>query len=90
MPKQSPIPDELSKPFWDACNVDRLVLQNCTKCNLLLHPPEPTCEQCDSKDYLEWKEVSGRGKVYSYGIMHDCPREDPSAGSAFQHRPGAA
>ena len=27
MPKQSPIADELDKPFWDACNEGRLVIQ---------------------------------------------------------------
>ena len=71
MPKQSPVPDEVSKPFWDACNKDRLVMQTCTACNRIQFPPEPTCYECGSKDTLEWKEVSGRGKIYSYGIMHD-------------------
>ena len=71
MPKQSPVPDELSKPFWDACNEDRLEMQTCTACNRIQFPPEPTCYECGSKDTLEWKEVSGRGKIYSYGIMHD-------------------
>ena len=30
MPKVIPVPDELGKPFWDAVNEKRLVLQNCT------------------------------------------------------------
>jgi uncharacterized protein len=29
MPKLIPIPDPLSKPFWDAVNQRRLVLQHC-------------------------------------------------------------
>ena len=32
MPKQSPIPDALDKPFYDACNEERLVVQYCTNC----------------------------------------------------------
>ena len=72
MAKQSPIPDELSKPFWDACNEDRLVMQTCTACDRMQYPPDQTCYQCDSKDNLEWRQVSGRGKVHGYAVMHDC------------------
>jgi uncharacterized OB-fold protein len=70
--KQSPIPDELSKPFWDACNEGRLVMQTCTACDRMQYPPEQTCYQCGSKDNLEWRQVSGRGKVHGYAVMHDC------------------
>ena len=72
MPKQSPIPDALSKPFWDACNEERLVMQNCKACNYLQFPPEPICHECGKADNLEWKAVSGRGKIHGYAVMHDC------------------
>ena len=72
MPKQSPVPDELTKPFWDACNDGRLVMQTCKTCDRIQFPPEPTCYQCGSADNLEWLEVSGRGNIYGYGVMHDC------------------
>ncbi len=71
MPKQSPIPDELDKPFWDACNQERLVIQHCRACDRLQHPPENACAQCGSRDNLGWKEMSGRGIIYSYAVMHD-------------------
>jgi len=73
MPKQGVVPDQLSKPFWDAANEGRLVIQNCQACNRLQHPPGPTCGQCRSGDNLEWKEMSGRGKIYNYGVVYDCP-----------------
>ena len=73
MPKQSPIPDELDKPFWDACNEGRLVIQNCKACDQMQHPPQPACNQCGSADNLEWREVSGRGKIYGYAVMYDSP-----------------
>jgi len=73
LPKQSPIPEELDKPFWDACNEERLVIQNCKACDRLQHPPRAECQQCSSADNLEWREVSGRGRVYGYGVMYDCP-----------------
>ena len=72
MPKQSPIPGELDKPFWDAANEDKLVIQNCKNCNTLQHPPKPVCSKCASQD-LEWKKMSGKGTIYNYGVVHDCP-----------------
>ena len=39
MPKVIPIPDALSKPFWDAVNEQRLVLQHCAACSKLQYPP---------------------------------------------------
>lgn len=73
MPKQSPIPDEVDKPFWDACNEGRLVIQNCTACNRLQQPPEAKCAKCGSANHLGWREVSGRGRIYTYAVMHDNP-----------------
>ncbi len=73
MAKQGVVPDELTQPFWDAANAGRLVIQNCQACNRLQHPPVPTCRQCRSGENLEWKEMSGRGKIYNYGVVYDCP-----------------
>ena len=71
MPKQSPVPDELSKPFWDACNEGRLIMQNCTACNRMQFPPQQACAACGSADNLEWRQVSGNGKIHGYCVMHD-------------------
>ena len=73
MPKQGVVPDELTKPFWDAANEGRRVVQNCGACKRLQHPPLPECDQCGSKDNLDWQEMSGRGKIYNYGVVYDCP-----------------
>ena len=73
MTKQGVIPDELSQPFWDAANEERLVIQHCAACSRLQHPPSRACRECRSKDHLEWKQVSGRGTIYNYGVVHDCP-----------------
>ena len=43
MPKPIPVGDEVSKPFWDACNEKRLVVQNCTACNRKQYPPQERC-----------------------------------------------
>lgn len=71
MPKLSPEPDTTSKPFWDACNEERLVVQNCTACSRLQHPPQEACNECGSGDHFEWREMNGRGKIHGYCIMYD-------------------
>ncbi len=73
MTKQGVEPDEFSQPFWDAANEERLVIQNCNACSRLQHPPAPACGECRSSDHLEWREMSGRGTIYNYGVVHDCP-----------------
>lgn len=75
MPKPSPVPTELDKPFYDACTKGQLVVQNCKLCNRLQHPPEPVCWKCGLAGFLEWKRMSGRGKIYSYAVVYDGPVE---------------
>lgn len=70
--KQGVVPDELTRGFWAAANEDRLVIQSCLGCDRLQHPPAPSCSSCGGSD-LEWKEMSGKGRIYNYGVVHDCP-----------------
>ena len=73
MVKQGVVPDDLTKPFWDAANAGRLDIQNCSACNRLYNPPVAVCTQCKSADNQEWKQMSGKGKIYNYGVVYDCP-----------------
>ena len=73
MSKQGVVPDSFSQPFWDAASEQRLVIQNCRACDRLQHPPAEACSECGAGDSLEWKPVSGRGTIYNYGVVHDCP-----------------
>ena len=69
--RPSPIPNDLTKPFWDAINEGRMVLQNCTACNRLHYPVRATCQQCGSADNFEWKQVEGKGHVDVYFVIRD-------------------
>jgi uncharacterized OB-fold protein len=71
MPRPIPVADEVSKPFWDAVQERRLLIQTCTTCNRRQYPPEATCRQCGKADHLEWKETSGRGKVNGWFVQYD-------------------
>ena len=71
MPKVIPVPDELSKPFWDAVNERRLILKHCTACDKLQYPPVRSCQSCGSAESLCWKEVEGKGHISTYIVIED-------------------
>jgi uncharacterized protein len=71
MPKLIPVPDAVSKPFWDAVNARRLELQHCGACRKLQYPPQPACQRCGSAANLGWKEVSGKGHIATYIVIED-------------------
>jgi uncharacterized OB-fold protein len=71
MPKLIPVADALSKPFWDAVNQRRLVLQHCAACDRLQYPPQQACQVCNSAAGLTWKEVDGKGHIATYIVIED-------------------
>ncbi len=71
MSKQIPVPNELGKPFWDAANEKKLVVQSCTSCGTLHYPPKQACDKCSSTAPLEWKEVKGQGHILEYFVIRD-------------------
>ncbi len=60
----------MSKPFWDAVQEKRLIVQSCTACNTMQYPPRPRCQECNS-EALDWKETSGKGHILTFGILED-------------------
>jgi uncharacterized protein len=69
--RPAPVANNLTKPFWDACNEQRLVLQNCTACNRLHYPPTQKCTKCGSEEKLVWKEVQGKGHIDVFFVIRD-------------------
>ncbi len=67
--KPRPRIDDVSKPFWDAAKEHQLVCQKCSECGTLMFPPTTVCEHCLSSN-LEWTNLSGKGTVWSYILMH--------------------
>ncbi len=65
----SPLADVITLPWWQVAAEHRLVVQRCTACGHTRLPPAPVCSECRSAD-AEWQEVSGRGEVYTYTIVH--------------------
>ena len=56
--------------FWyEGAREHKLLIQRCTSCGTLRHPPLPACGACGS---LEWDtvEASGLGTLYSFVVVH--------------------
>ena len=64
-----PVPNEWTKPFWEAAKQGVLALQRCQSCGHFQHPPYATCVNCMSID-LTFEPVQGKGTIYSYSIMY--------------------
>jgi len=64
-----PVPTALTRPFWDGCRDHKLMMQECTGCGRLRFYPSEGCQHCRSTDYT-WTRVSGRGRIYSWIVVH--------------------
>ena len=61
--------DATTLPFWQAAAEHRLVVQRCSGCGRCRLPPAPVCPECRATG-SDWKQVSGRGEVYTYTVVH--------------------
>ncbi|HYF44946.1 MAG TPA: bifunctional MaoC family dehydratase N-terminal/OB-fold nucleic acid binding domain-containing protein [Acidimicrobiales bacterium] len=81
-PAERPSTDEQPRPkrprpaithdnaFWfEGAKRHELLIQRCSACGTLRHPPEPMCPACQSPEW-DTVEASGRGTVYSYVVAH--------------------
>jgi len=64
-----PLADATTLPWWQAAAEHRLVVQRCTACGETRLPPAPVCAVCRSTE-SDWRELSGRGEVYTFTIVH--------------------
>lgn len=64
-----PVPDDDTRPFWEACRRHELAMQRCARCGRFRFTPRRMCPACQSVD-CEWVPVSGRGTVYSRVVCH--------------------
>ncbi len=67
----TPVPEitEAMRPFFAAAREHRVVVQRCCNCGKLRFPARELCSHCLARA-AEWIEVSGRGTVYSFGVVH--------------------
>lgn len=58
-----------AEPFWDGTREQRLLLQYCTKSEMFQFYPRPVSVFTGTSAF-EWREVSGRGEVFSWTVAH--------------------
>ena len=63
-----PVERSFSKPFWEATREKRLLIQYDRVAQAYQFYPRPTSIYTGKASNLEWREVSGRGQVFSYTI----------------------
>ncbi len=66
-PRPSPTQDHL---FWfEGLQQGKLLIQRCSSCGTLRHPPGPMCRECRA---LEWDtvEAAGGGTIHSFVVVH--------------------
>lgn len=64
-----PVMGLYDKPMWESINARAMRLQCCTRCGTWLYPPGPACPRCLNSE-LEWRPLSGRGRIVSWVIFH--------------------
>jgi uncharacterized OB-fold protein/acyl dehydratase len=68
-PFMRPAVNEDTEFFWEGTAREEVLIQRCTACQTLRHPPLPMCPSCQS---LGWDTVraAGTGTLHSYVVMH--------------------
>jgi uncharacterized OB-fold protein/acyl dehydratase len=58
--------------WWEGIDRGELLIQQCSECRRLRHPPRPMCGSCQS---TAWTRIvsQGRGTVYSYVVLRHPP-----------------
>ncbi len=64
-----PVLNSDNRFFWEGLQAGELLIQRCSDCKKLRHPPGPMCPQCHS---LQWhaQPAAGKGEVYSFTVLH--------------------
>jgi uncharacterized OB-fold protein len=66
-----PVPDDQSRPFWDAAASHVLALARCSRCGAFSHPPDVSCPHCRSTNpEFVFTPVLGTGTIRSWTVMH--------------------
>lgn len=70
--KPLPTPDADTAAFWRGLHGNKLLLQHCADCGHVQYYQQATCRAC-SRENLVHRAAGGRGKVYSFSVVHRAP-----------------
>lgn len=59
-----------AKPFWDGTREKKVVIQFCKATKKFQHFPRPTSIFTGRMGDIEWREITGRGEIFSYTVTY--------------------
>ena len=62
--------DDDSRAWWAALRSHELLIQQCSNCGKLRHPPGVSCPSCHSFD-AGYLRASGAGHIYSFSVCYE-------------------
>lgn len=74
MPAEKPLPKPTpgAEHYWESATREEFVLPHCRDCDQVFFYPRRWCPGCFSQN-LDWRQGSGRGRVYSFSVVHQAP-----------------
>jgi uncharacterized protein len=63
-------PYGFAKAWWDASRDKKVMLQYCKATKKFQHYPRPTSIFTGKRADIEWREVSGKGEIFSYTVTY--------------------
>jgi uncharacterized protein len=69
MTRPQPLVGRDNAYFWEGVANGSVLIQKCTSCGSLRHPPSPMCPACQSLDWTT-VEAGGTAVLHSYTICH--------------------
>lgn len=76
--RPEPVPNDDSRPFWEAAREGVLRAPKCSACGRVSFPPKPVCPSC-RHSALAWVDLSGHGTLKGWSRIHIAalPDRDP-------------
>ena len=71
LPAPTPTPE--TEAFWAATREGKFLVKTCKECQRAHWYPRALCPFCFA-DATEWREASGKGRIYSFSIMRRAPQ----------------
>ncbi|CAM3211037.1 hypothetical protein DFJ75_4399 [Williamsia muralis] len=68
--RMKPIVDDVTRPYWESASRGALAIQRCGLCERFIHAPVARCPGCHRGDALDWRDMSGKGTIYSRITVH--------------------
>ncbi|WP_368680754.1 Zn-ribbon domain-containing OB-fold protein (plasmid) [Rhodococcus opacus] len=65
---QMPVASPETKPFWDACNEERFLLQKCPDCGRFQYHYRAFCSHCWSRNIEDYVSA-GHGTIWTYSVV---------------------